>query len=149
MNKITYTKHCEFCGTEFTTPIHLRRYCSKCCVRAAYKKRLKEKKKSDDKILFDKVWAQTSVTLPEKGWITIEQVCNEFHMNRSFARLQLAVHQITRRTSGNTTYYSRQEIINVKGASGGRALKKVLLTKDSQIYTNEGCSRFFDILHFF
>ena len=21
MNKITYTKHCEFCGTEFTTPI--------------------------------------------------------------------------------------------------------------------------------
>ena len=29
------------------------------------------------------------------------------------------------------------------------ALKKVLLTKDSQIYTNEGCSRFFDILHFF
>ena len=30
-----------------------------------------------------------------------------------------------------------------------RALKKVLLTKDSQIYTNEGCSRFFDILHFF
>ena len=40
-------------------------------------------------------------------------------MNRSFARLQLAVHQITRRTSGNTTYYSRQEIINVKGASGG------------------------------
>lgn len=72
-----------------------------------------------DKILFDKVWAQTSVTLPEKGWITIEQVCNEFHMNRSFARLQLAVHQITRRTSGNTTYYSRQEIINGKGASGG------------------------------
>ena len=62
-----------------------------------------------DKILFDKVWAQTSVTLPEKGWITIEQVCNEFHMNRSFARLQLAVHQITRRTSGNTTYYSRQD----------------------------------------
>ena len=30
-----------------------------------------------------------------------------------------------------------------------RALKKVLLTKDSQINTNEGCSRFFDILHFF
>ena len=30
-----------------------------------------------------------------------------------------------------------------------RALKKVLLTKDSQIYTNEGCSKFFDILHFF
>ncbi len=30
-----------------------------------------------------------------------------------------------------------------------RALKKVLLTKDSQIYTNEGCSRFFNILHFF
>lgn len=57
--------------------------------------------------------------MPEKGWITIEQVCNEFHMNRSFARLQLAVHQITRRTSGNTTYYSRQEIINVKRASGG------------------------------
>lgn len=231
MNKITYTKHCEFCGTEFTTPIHLRRYCSKSCVQAAYKLRLKEKRKSDavktlershglmpevcyfsvtqtasilglsrmsvyrmiydgrlkatwlssratrisrediestmiaqrlfspadfytfndilkmtgrsrswtfnflrrngithtchsgirhyDKILFDKVWAQTSVTLPEKGWITIEQVCNEFHMNRSFARLQLAVNQITRRTSGNTTYYSRQEIINVKGASGG------------------------------
>lgn len=30
-----------------------------------------------------------------------------------------------------------------------RALKKVLLTKGSQINTNEGCSRFFDILHFF
>ena len=30
-----------------------------------------------------------------------------------------------------------------------RALKKVLLTKDSQINTNEGCSRFFDILHLF
>ncbi len=43
MNKITYTKHCEFCGTEFTTPIHLRHYCSKSCVRAAYKMRLKEK----------------------------------------------------------------------------------------------------------
>ena len=47
MNKITYTKHCEFCGTEFTTPIHLRRYCSKSCVRAAYKMRLNEKRKSD------------------------------------------------------------------------------------------------------
>ena len=47
MNKITYTKHCEFCGTEFTTPIHLRRYCSKSCVRAAYKMSLKEKRKSD------------------------------------------------------------------------------------------------------
>ena len=47
MNKITYTKHCEFCGTEFTTPIHLRRYCSKSCVRAAYNMRLKEKRKSD------------------------------------------------------------------------------------------------------
>ena len=44
MNKITYTKHCEFCGTEFTTPIHLRRYCSKSCVRAAYKMRLKERR---------------------------------------------------------------------------------------------------------
>ncbi len=30
-----------------------------------------------------------------------------------------------------------------------RALKKVLLTKASQINTNEGCSRFLDILHFF
>ena len=47
MNKITYTKHCEFCGTEFTTPIHSRRYCSKSCVRAAYNMRLKEKRKSD------------------------------------------------------------------------------------------------------
>lgn len=103
MNKITYTKHCEFCGTEFTTPIHLRRYCSKSCVRAAFKMRLE----------------RSHGLMPEKGWITIEQVCNEFHMNRSFARLQLAVNQITRRTSGNTTYYSRQEIINVKGASGG------------------------------
>ena len=35
------------------------------------------------------------------------------------------------------------------GVGKRRALKKVLLTKDSQIYTNEGCSRFFDILHFF
>ena len=36
-----------------------------------------------------------------------------------------------------------------KARPTSRALKKVLLTKDSQIYTNEGCSRFFDILHFF
>ena len=36
-----------------------------------------------------------------------------------------------------------------KAGRSTRALKKVLLTKDSQIYTNEGCSRFFDILHFF
>lgn len=72
-----------------------------------------------DKAHFDKIWEHTSVTLPEKGWITIEQVCKEFHMNRSFARLQLTVHQITRRTSGSTTYYSRREIINLRGASGG------------------------------
>lgn len=231
MNKITYTKHCELCGAEFTTPTHSRRYCSKSCVQAAYKARVKENRKSDavktlershglmpevcyfsvmqtasilglsrmsvyrmiydgrlkatrlsskvtrisredieatmiaqrlfspaefytfddilkitgrsrswtfnflrrneishtchssirhyDKAHFDKIWEHTSVTLPEKGWITIEQVCKEFHMNRSFARLQLTVHQITRRTSGSTTYYSRREIINLRGASGG------------------------------
>ena len=231
MNKITYTKRCEFCGAEFTTPNHSRRYCSKRCVQATYKMRLKEKRKSEavkilershglmpevcyfnvtqtasilglsrmsvyrmiydgrlkatrlssratrisrddiestmiaqrmfspvdfytfndilkmtgrsrswtfnflrrngishtchsgirhyDKLHFDKAWAQTSLTLPEKGWITLEQVCNEFHMKRSFAILQLTVHQITRRTSGNTTYYSRREIINITGSSGG------------------------------
>lgn len=47
MNKITYTKHCELCGAEFTTPTHSRRYCSKSCVQAAYKARVKESRKSD------------------------------------------------------------------------------------------------------
>ena len=42
-----------------------------------------------------------------------------------------------------------QNIPALKNALPSRALKKVLLTKDSQIYTNEGCSKFFDILHFF
>lgn len=36
-----------------------------------------------------------------------------------------------------------------EGEPLGRALKKVLLTKASQINTNEGCSRFLNILHFF
>ena len=40
-------------------------------------------------------------------------------------------------------------LVNKKEKAIERALKKVLLTKDSQINTNEGCSRFFDILHFF
>lgn len=65
MNKITYTKHCEFCGTEFTTPIHLRRYCSKSCVRAVYKMRLKEKLKSD--AVREKPWAHARGLLFQRG----------------------------------------------------------------------------------
>ena len=78
MNKITYTKHCEFCGTEFTTPIHLRRYCSKSCVRAAYKMRLKEKRKSDAV----KTLERSHGLMPEVCYFSVTQTASILGMSR-------------------------------------------------------------------
>lgn len=78
MNKITYTKHCEFCGTEFTTPIHLRRYCSKSCVRAAYKLRLKEKRKSDAV----KTLERSHGLMPEVCYFSVTQTASILGLSR-------------------------------------------------------------------
>ena len=78
MNKITYTKHCEFCGTEFTTPIHLRRYCSKSCVRAAYKMRLKEKRKSDAV----KTLERSHGLMPEVCYFSVTQTASILGLSR-------------------------------------------------------------------
>ena len=78
MNKITYTKHCEFWGTEFTTPIHLRRYCSKSCVRAAYKMRLKEKRKSDAV----KTLETSHGLMPEVCYFSVTQTASILGMSR-------------------------------------------------------------------
>lgn len=42
MDKITFSKTCEYCGAKFTTPTFSKRYCSKRCVKAAYVARKKE-----------------------------------------------------------------------------------------------------------
>ena len=78
MNKITYTKHCELCGTEFTTPIHLRRYCSKSCVRAAYKMRLKEKRKSDAVKTLEK----SHGLMPEVCYFSVTQTASILGLSR-------------------------------------------------------------------
>ena len=78
MNKITYTKHCELCGTEFTTPIHLRRYCSKSCVRAAYKMRLKEKRKSDAV----KTLERSHGLMPEVCYFSVTQTASILGLSR-------------------------------------------------------------------
>ena len=78
MNKITYTKHCEFCGTEFRTPIHLRRYCSKSCVRAAYKMRLKEKRKSDAV----KTLERSHGLMPEVCYFSVTQTASILGLSR-------------------------------------------------------------------
>ena len=78
MNKITYTKHCELCGTEFTTPIHLRRYCSKSCVRAAYKLRLKEKRKSDAV----KTLERSHGLMPEVCYFSVTQTASILGLSR-------------------------------------------------------------------
>ena len=78
MNKTTYTKHCEFCGTEFTTPIHLRRYCSKSCVRAAYKMRLKEKRKSDAV----KTLERSHGLMPEVCYFSVTQTASILGLSR-------------------------------------------------------------------
>ena len=78
MNKITYTKHCELCGTEFTTPIHSRRYCSKSCVRAAYKMRLKEKRKSDAV----KTLERSHGLMPEVCYFSVTQTASILGLSR-------------------------------------------------------------------
>ena len=78
MNKITYTKHCELCGTEFTTPIHLRRYCSKSCVRAVYKMRLKEKRKSDAV----KTLERSHGLMPEVCYFSVTQTASILGLSR-------------------------------------------------------------------
>ena len=78
MNKITYTKHCEFCGTEFTTPIHLRLYCSKSCVRAAYKMRVKEKRKSDAV----KTLERSHGLMPEVCYFSVTQTASILGLSR-------------------------------------------------------------------
>ena len=78
MNKITYTKHCELCGTEFTTPIHSRRYCSKSCVQAAYKMRLKEKRKSDPV----KTLERSHGLMPEVCYFSVTQTASILGLSR-------------------------------------------------------------------
>ena len=107
MNKITYTKHCEFCGTEFTTPIHLRRYCSKSCVRAAYKMRLKEKRKSDAV----KTLERSHGLMPEVCYFSVTQTASILGLSRmSVYRMIYDGRLKATRLSSRATRISREDI---------------------------------------
>lgn len=107
MNKITYTKHCEFCGTEFTTPIHSRRYCSKSCVRAAYKMRLKEKKKSDAV----KTLERSHGLMPEVCYFSVTQTASILGLFRmSVYRMIYDGRLKATRLSSRATRISREDI---------------------------------------
>ena len=77
MNKITYTKRCEFCGAEFTTPNYSRRYCSKRCVQATYKMRLKEKRKSEAV----KTLERSHGLMPEVCYFNVTQLLKKMKNN--------------------------------------------------------------------
>ena len=107
MNKITYTKHCEFCGTEFTTPIHSRRYCSKSCVRAAYKMRLKEKRKSDAV----KTLERSHGLMPEVCFFSVTQTASILGLSRmSVYRMIYDGRLKATRLSSRATRISREDI---------------------------------------
>ena len=107
MNKITYTKHCEFCGTEFTTPIHSRRYCSKSCVRAAYKMRLKEKRKSDAV----KTLERSHGLMPEVCYFSVTQTASILGLSRmSVYRMIYDGRLKATRLSSRATRISREDI---------------------------------------
>lgn len=107
MNKITYTKHCEFCGTEFTTPIHLRRYCSKSCVRAAYRMRLKEKLKSDAV----KTLERSHGLMPEVCYFSVTQTASILGLSRmSVYRMINDGRLKATRLSSRATRISREDI---------------------------------------
>ena len=107
MNKITYTKHCEFCGTEFTTPIHLRRYCSKSCVRATYKMRLKEKRKSDAVKTLEK----SHGLMPEVCYFSVTQTASILGLSRmSVYRMIYDGRLKATRLSSRATRISREDI---------------------------------------